>query len=165
MKKVSFILVLLGVFLLNEEVYAATYTPTDNLFSSTQSDYLLDMANNQIDNFYNTDFVIFQIDNNYYLVSGDHTINSNSITFNNSTIISAVRSSQGGYYNNYVYSVTTEESTTVNLNYVVISNINSKNTVSSDKFIDYEFKKNLINIGIFILGLCFAIFITKERRY
>ena len=52
--------------MLNEKVYAGTYTPTDNLFSSSQSDNLLDMANSQIDNFYNKKFVIFQVDNNYY---------------------------------------------------------------------------------------------------
>lgn len=152
--------------MINEQVYAGTYTPTENLFSSTQSDYLMDMANNQIDNFYNQGFVIFQIDNNYYLVSSsDYVSNENSITFTNSTIISSTRSNEGGYYSYYNYSVFSESSTTVNLDYVVISNINANNTVSSDKFIDYEFKRNLINLGIFILGLCFALFVTKERSY
>lgn len=167
MKKISlFILLLIGVFMINEQVYAGTYTPTQNLFSSTQSDYLLDMANNQIDNFYSKKFVVFQIDNSYYLVAGnDYTFTETSITFTNSTIISAVRSTQGGYYNYYDYSIYTETSTTINLNYVVISNIQTSNTVSSDRFEDIEFRKNMINIGIFVLGLCFAIFITKERRY
>ena len=167
MKKISyFIFLVLGVFILNEKVYAGTYTPTDNLFSSTQSDYLLDMANSQIDNFYSKKFVIFQIDNNYYLVAGtDYTFTETSITFSDSTIISAIRDNDGGYYSYYDYSIYTESSTTINLNYVVISNIQTSNTVSSDKFSDIEFRKNMINIGIFVLGLCFAIFITKERRY
>lgn len=149
----------------NEKVNAGTYSPTSNLFSSTQSDYLLDMANNQIDNFYNKKFVILQIDNNYYLVAGtDYTITDSSINFTNATIISATRY-DGGYYSNYNYSIYTETSTNVFLNYIVISNIKSNNTVSSDKFNEIEFRKNMINIGIFVLGLCFALFLTKERKY
>ena len=152
--------------MLNEKVYARTYSPTEDLFSSTQSDYLLDMANNQIDNFSNKKFAIFQIDNNYYLVASDYvSYTETTITFTNSTIISAIRSNDGGYYSYYDYSIFDESSTTINLNYVIISNIKTNNTVSSDKFNDIEFKKNMINIGIFVLGLCFAIFITKERRF
>lgn len=166
MKKISyFIFIMLGVFILNEKVYAATYTPTDNLFSSTQSDNLLDMANSQIDNFYNKKFIIFQIDNNYYLVTGDDfTSTETSITFNNSTIISATRY-EGGFYSEYNYSTYTESSTTVYLNYIVISNIRSNKSVNSDKFNEFQFQKNVINIGIFVLGLVFALFLTKERRY
>lgn len=166
MKKISyFIFILLGVLILNEKVYAGTYTPTNNLFSSTQSDNLLDMANSQIDNFYNKKFVIFQIDNNYYLVTGDdYTYTETSITFTDATIISATRY-EGGYYSNYNYSTFTEASTRINLNYIVISNIKSNKSVNSDKFNEFQFQKHMINIGIFVLGLCFAIFITKERRY
>lgn len=166
MKKINlFIFLVLGVFIFNEQVYAATYTPTENLFSSTQSDNLLDMANNQVDNFYSKKFILFQVNDNYYLVVGDdYTTTETSITFTNSTIFSAVRY-EGGFYSNYNYSTTTETSTRVNLNYIVISNIEVKNAVSSDKFNDISFKNYLINLAIFILAFVFGIFITKEGRF
>lgn len=165
--KYALIFILIGVisFANVNEVKAATYSSTDNLFSSSQASYLLDMAINQIDNFHTKKYVIVQVDNNYYLVSGsDVTINSNSITFTDSTIISAIRNSSG-YQGYYTYDLTNESSTTVNLNYIGISNIDTSNTVASTEFNDFQFKMNMVNIGIFILGLCFAIFVTKERRY
>lgn len=162
-----FICLFIGVILFANvnEVKASTYTNTDNLFTSTQASYLLDMAINQVDNFHTKKYVIVEADNNYYLVSGsDVTINSNSITFTDSTIISAIRNSSG-YQGYYTYNITNEASTTVYLNFIGISNIETSNTVASSDFNDFQFKMNIVNLGIFILGLCFAIFITKERRY
>ena len=154
-----------SMFLATLGVNAATYTPTDNLFESTQSNYLIQMANSQIDNFTNLDYVIFQVDNNYYLVAGKAAIvNNNTINFNQSTIISAIRNSSS-YYNYYNYNIFEENSTTINLDYVVLSNVDSNKSVSSSLFEEYRFRVDLVNIGIFILGLCFAIFVTKERRY
>lgn len=165
-RKISYIMIgVIFCVLSIGKVDAATYTPTANLFSGTQSNYLLQLGINQIDNFYAKDFVIFQVDNNYYLVAGsDVTIGSSSLVFSNATVISAVRAQSGNQYT-YSYTVSTETSTTVYLSYIVISNIDCNNSVSSDTYLDYEFKKNLVNIGIFILGIVFAIFITKERRY
>lgn len=154
-----------SMFLATLGVNAATYTPTDNLFESTQSNYLIQMANSQIDNFTSLDYVIFQVDNNYYLVTGkEGIVNNNSINFNQSTIISAIRNSSS-YYNHYNYNIFEENSTTINLDYVVLSNVDSNKSVSSSLFEEYRFRVDLVNIGIFILGLCFAIFVTKERRY
>lgn len=153
------------MFLATLGVSASTYTPTDNLFENTQSNYLISMAYNQIDNFTSLDYVVFQVDNNYYLVSGKNAIvNNNTINFNQSIIISAVRT-QSSYYGNYVYSTFIENSTTVNLTTVVISNIKEDHTVTSELFEDYRFQVDIRNVSIFILGLCFAIFLTKERRY
>lgn len=153
------------MFLATLGVSASTYTPTDNLFENTQSNYLISMAYNQIDNFTSLDYVVFQVDNNYYLVAGkDAIVNNNTINFNQSTVISAVRT-QSSYYGNYVYSTSTENSTTVNLTTVVISNIKEDYTVTSQVFEDYRFQVDIRNVSIFILGLCFAIFLTKERRY
>lgn len=154
-----------SMFLATLGVNASTYTPTDNLFESTQSNYLIQMANSQIDNFTSLDYVIFQVDNNYYLVTGkEGIVNNNSINFNQSTIISAIRTN-GSYYNYYNYNIFEENSTTINLSYVVLSNVDSNKCVSSSLFEEYRFRVDLVNIGIFILGLCFAIFVTKERRY
>ena len=153
------------MFLATLGVSASTYTPTDNLFENTQSNYLISMAYNQIDNFTSLDYVVFQVDNNYYLVAGkDAIVNNNTINFNQSTVISAIRT-QSSYYGNYVYSTSTENSTTVNLTTVVISNIKEYHTVTSELFEDYRFQVDIRNVSIFILGLCFAIFLTKERRY
>lgn len=154
-----------SIFLATLGVNAATYTPTDNLFESTQSNYLIQMANSQIDNFTSLDYVIFKVDNNYYLVAGkEGIVNNNTINFNQSTIISAIRNSSS-YYNYYNYNIFEENSTTINLDYVVLSNVDSNKSVSSSLFEEYRFRVDLFNIGIFILGLCFAIFVTKERRY
>lgn len=153
------------MFLATLGVSASTYTPTDNLFETTQSNYLISMAYNQIDNFTSLDYVVFQVDNDYYLVAGkDAIVNNNTINFNHSTVISAIRT-QSSYYGNYVYSTSTENSTTVNLSAIVISNIKEDYTVTSELFEDYRFQVDIRNVSIFILGLCFAIFLTKERRY
>lgn len=153
------------MFLATLGVSASTYTPTDNLFENMQSNYLISMAYNQIDNFTSLDYVVFQVDNNYYLVAGkEGIVNNNTINFNQSTVISAVRT-QSSYYGNYVYSTFSENSTTVNLNTIVISNIKEDHTVTSELFEDYRFQVDIRNVSIFILGLCFAIFLTKERRY
>ena len=158
-------LFIFSLFLVGEKVLASTFTPTDDLFSGGQSNNLLLMAQNQIKNFSDYSFVIFRVDNNYYLVtSKDITVNSNTITLNNSIIISAIRTD---YYNSYTYSTYSDPSgsTQVNLNQIVISNIVANNTVASDIFDTFKFNLDIKRIGIFILGLCFAIFITRDRRY
>lgn len=166
MKYFKYILVLfLGVIFV-ENVSAASYMPSENLFENTQSNYLFYFANSQIDNFTSKKYVAFKIDNNYYLVSSDSvSLSNNTLTFDNSTVISAVRESSGSYSYQYSYYTTEEEKTTVGLNFVVLSNIDTSKSASSTLFDDFKFKKDLINIGIFVLGLCFAIFLTKERRY
>ena len=146
-------------------VSATTYTPTDDLFDSTQSDYLIRMANSQIDNFTNFNYIIFQVEDNYYLVAGkDIQINSGNVTFTNSIVISAIRNSSS-YYGYYSYNISEESTTTVNFSKFFISNIDTDKSISSELFNDFQFKMNMVNIGIFVLGLCFAIFVTKERRY
>lgn len=146
-------------------VSATTYTPTDDLFDSTQSDYLIRMANSQIDNFTNLNYIIFQVEDNYYLVAGnDIQINSGNVTFTNSIVISAIRNSSS-YYGYYSYNTSEESTTTVNFSKFFISNIDTDKSISSELFNDFQFKMNMVNIGIFVLGLCFAIFVTKERRY
>lgn len=157
--------ILCSLFFVNS-VNASTYTPTGNLIS--QNNYvtsLIDMAYNDSSNFLTKKFAIFQIDYDYYLVFSDNfTINSNSITFTNSTIYLAHRSNENyNYY--YNYSKFNESETTVNLTYIVFSNINATNTITSNYFTNYKFNYDITNLGIFILGLLFAIFVTKERSF
>ena len=157
--------ILCSLFLM-KSVNASTYTPTGNLLS--QNNYvtsLIDMAYNDSSNFLTKKFAIFQVDYDYYLVFSDNiTINSNSITFSNSAIYLAHRSNESyNYY--YNYSKFNESDTTVNLSYIVFSNVNSTNTINSSYFSDYKFNYNITNLGIFVLALLFAIFVTKERSF
>ena len=149
-----------------KSVNASTYTPTSNLLS--QNNYvttLIDMAYNDSSNFLTKNFAIFQIDYDYYLVFSDNiSFLNNSITFNNSTIYLAHRSNESyNYY--YTFSKFNESDTTVNLSYIVFSNVNATNTINSSYFSDYKFNYNIINLGIFVLALLFAIFVTKERSF
>ena len=164
--KYIFIFLLLGIFMFSNNVYASSYSPTSNLFEGTYSNNLFDMANNQIENFTSKNYMMFQHDNNYFLVvSDDYTINGNAITLTDTTIISAIRSSSGSYNYYYDYSIFSEESTTISLDYIVISNIKANNTISGKRFNEYKFDLDIKNIGIFILGICFALFVTKERKF
>lgn len=166
MKKFICFSVLLSLIIFAPRAKASSYTPSQNLYDSTQANYLVSMAYNQIKSFTSQNYVVFQIDNDYYLVTAkDVTISNNQATFSNSTIIHAVRNTSGSYYNNYSYTTTTESSTTVSLFYVVLSNLNTTNTMQSSTFEDYKYHTDLRNIGIFVLGLCFALFLTKERRF
>lgn len=157
--------IIFAIFCFVKPVSAASYSPTDNLFDSSQADYLVQIANSQIPNFTSLKYAIFQVDDNYYLVAGkDVSVNSNSIVFTNSTVISAIRN-DSSYYGRYTYNTLNEVSTTVYLNYIIQSNVETPKSVTSSLFEDFKFKMNMVNIGIFVLGLCFAIFVTKERRY
>ena len=166
MNKIYFSLILLfSTIFIGVKVHASTFTPTDDLFTGGQSNNLLLMAQNQIKNFTDYSFVIFRVDNNYYLVaSKEFNINSNTIILNNSIIISAVRTD---YYNTYTYSTYSDPSgsTQVNLNHIVISNIIANNTIASDTFDTFKFNSDIKRIGIFVLGLCFAMFLVRDRRY
>ena len=167
MQKISYIFIALFLFMVSLNVVnASSYVPTTNLFEGTQTNNIFDMANNQIDNFTSKKFVMFQNDYNYYLVVSDNAdLNSNSITLSDTTIISAIRTSSSGYNYYYDCDISSENSTTISLDYVVISNIKANNTISGKRFNEYKFDKDIKNIGIFILGLCFALFVTKERKF
>lgn len=161
--KYTFFTILI-MFLAIFNVSAATYTSDTDLFDGTYSNRLLDMAYNQIDNFVNQKYIIVTNNNNYYLITGkDYSINGNTINFNNSTIIKAIRYQQNySYY--YEYSISNELSTQVTSSYLTLSNINFSSSVSSSRFNDYQYHKYMVNIGIFVIGLLFAVFLSKERR-
>lgn len=170
MKKVikyknMFLIFVFSMFLGVLSVSASTYTPTNNLFEGSYSNNLIDMAQSQIDNFINKKFVVFQIDYNYYLVTGeDYLINGNSITFTDSTVFSAIRTNSS-YSSTYEYNKSSESSTTINSNYIVISNTEFSKSISSKRFNEYWSESYAVLILIVILGLTFAIFVTKERSF
>ncbi len=144
---------------------ADTYSTNNNLFENTYTNNLIDMAQTQIEHFNNKKYAIIQIDNSYYLfASNDVSVNGNQITMNNTIVIQAYRIQEN--YNYYYEYTTKEESQTIlNINNIIVSNINTSKSVSSKRYEDYKQNINLKNIGIFILGIVFAIFLTKERNY
>lgn len=164
--KVNYLIIaIFSMFLATFGVSASTYTPTTNSFENTYSNNLIDMAMSQTDNFINKKYVFFQVDNNYYLVVGDCSVSGNTLSFTNSTVYSAVRTSTGGYNSYYDYSKTTESTTYIYSNYTVLSNIDFPKSVSSQRVSEYYTNSYLIKIMIFVIGLLFALFLTKGRRY
>lgn len=149
-------------------VNASTYTTTDNLFENSYTNNLIDMAQTQIENFTTKKYAIIQVNTyDYYLISAnekDVTVNGSKITMKNTSIIRVLRI-QNGYNYYYDYSTLTESSTIINVNNIIVSNINTAKSVSSKRFDDYLSNKNEKMLLMFILGLLFAIFVTKERNY
>lgn len=146
-------------------VKAQTYNSNTNLFENSYTNNLIDMAQSQIENFNNLNYIIIQNENNYYLIaSKEIEITNNRITMNNTSIIQAIRT-QNGYNYIYEYNYLTENQTIVNVNNIVVSNIKTNKSVSSKRYEDYKYYNTIKNIGIFVLGIVFAIFITKERNY
>lgn len=165
--KNSLIFAILLLLLLPSVVNASTYTPTNDLFENSYAINLIDMAQTQIDNFTTKKYVIFQIDYNYYLVSAknnDVTVNGNTINMKNTTIIRSIRN-QSGYNAYYTYDTINESNTTVYSTNIIVSNINTLKSISSKRFDDYLSNKNIKMLLMFILGLVFALFLTKERNY
>lgn len=155
-----------SMFLAVFNASASTYTTTNDLFEGTYSNNLIDMAYNQIDNFINKKFIIFQDDYNYYLVVAakeDVSVAASSVTLKNSTIFNCYRAS--GSYGSYTYTSYTESSTTVSISNLVISNIDASNTVGSRRFNDYWSNQYDIWFLMLITALLFAIFLTKGRSY
>lgn len=144
---------------------ADTYTTNNNLFENTYTNNLIDMAQTQIEHFNSKKYAIIQIDNSYYLMASKEVeVSGNKITMKNTEFIQAIRI-QENYNSYYEYTTKTENQTTINLNNIIVSNIDTSRSVSSKRYEDYKQNINIKNIGIFILGIVFAIFVTKERNY
>lgn len=167
MKKRILILIVSISLLLPSIVKADTYTTTDNLFENNTTNNLIDMAQTQIDNFPNKKYAIVQIDYNYYLIAADKKDVSKSgstITMKNTEIIRCIRT-QSGYNTYYDYSTKNETNTTIYVNNIIVSNIDTSNSVSSKRYEEYKGNYHNTWLLVFILGLTFAIFLTKERNY
>ena len=140
-------------------VNASTYTTTDNLFENSYTNNLIDMANKK--------YAIIQINYDYYMITADKkdiTINNNVITMNNTKIIRVIRT-QNGYNYFYDYSTIEENTTTIYVNNIIVSNIDTSKSVSSTRYENYKQNYHNTWLLVFILGLVFAIFLTKERSY
>lgn len=148
-------------------VKASSYTTTDNLFENSYTNNLIDMAQTQVDNIANKKYAIIQINYDYYMIMAnkkDVSVNNNTIIMNNTKIIRVLRT-QNGYNYVYNYSTIEESSTTIYANNIIVSNIDTSRSVSSSRFDNYKQNKYTTMILTFLLGLVFAIFLTKERSY
>lgn len=146
-------------------VNADSYTTTDNLFENNYTNNLIDMAQSQVDNISNKKYAIIQINYDYYMVTSDKKnvfVSGSTITMKNTKIIRCTRS-QSGYNYFYEYSTKNESSTTIYANDIIVSNIDTSKSVSSQRFEDYKQDYYSTWLLVFILGLVFAIFLTKER--
>ena len=166
MKKISFLIIALILFIPGI-VKADTYTTTENLFENTYTNNLIDMAATQIDNFTNKYYAIIQVNYDYYLFAAeknDVTINDTQISMQNTEIIRAIRT-QNGYNYYYDYSTSEETSTSIYLSHIAVSNLTTSKSITGKRFEEYKRNTNITSLLMFILGLVFAIFLTKERSY
>ncbi len=148
-------------------VNASTYTSTEDLFENSYSNNLIDMAQSRINDFNSKKYVILHSNYDYYLISSyekDITVSGSTITFNNSSIIRAIRGNSSSGYR-YTYSDINEANTVVKTSYIVISNLDTNYSVSSKRYEDFSFYNFFRSFGVFIIGLLFAIFLMKGRNY
>lgn len=163
---IKFLFILFVSFIGTFSVSAANYITTENLFDNSYTNNLIDLAESQITNFNNKNFVILRNNYDYYLIAAEKkntTINDNNLVLDSSDVIRAIRTYNGSY--SYVYSHITENSSSVSLNHFSISNIDTDFSVQSKRYDEYSFNYNLKNIGIFVFGLLFAIFLLKGRSF
>ncbi len=165
--KNSLIFIFLLMALLPGAVNAGTYSTTDNLFENSYTNNLIDMAQSQIENIINKKYAIIQVNYDYYFISAkneDVIVNGYNITLNDTKIIRAIRN-QSNYNTFYTYDIINEPKTTIYANNIIVSNINTSKSVKSKRFDDYSSNRHIVILLMFLLGVCFAIFITKERKY
>ena len=153
----KFFIILASLFLIPEFVFADSYTTTDNLFENSYTNNLID----------NKKYAIIQVNYDYYLIatdSKDVSTSGNTITMKNTDIVRVIRS-QSGYNYTYTYSTKSESSTTIHANHMIVSNVDISNSVSSKRYDEYRGSFYNIWLLVIILGLLFALFLTKERSY
>ncbi len=166
-QKLLVLLVSVNFLILPSIVKADTYTTTENLFENNITNNLIDMSQTQVDHIANKKYALIQINYDYYMITADKkdvSVNNNTITMKNTKIIRCLRT-QSGYNYYYNYSTKEENSTTIYVNNIIVSNIDTSNSVSSKRFEDYKQNHYSTWLLVFILGLVFAIFLTKERSY
>lgn len=166
-QKLLILLVGINFLVLPNIVNADSYSTTTDLFENSYTNNLIDMSQTQIDNISNKKYAIIQIDYDYYMFISkkeDVSVSGNTITMKNTSIIRC-RRTQSGYSSYYDYSTKNESTTTIYANDIIVSNIDTSNSVSGKRFEDYRQNNYNTWLLVFILGLVFAIFLTKERSY
>ncbi len=160
---IQFIVLFLGIFIFSfTDVNAQSYTNTANTFDSSTTQQLYNIALTRDEDFLNKNFIIFQNDTTYYLMSfKDYSFNNNVLSFSDSFIVRYYRDSN--YYSNYSYEVYNEAQTSFNTSYIYVSNLNLHNSTGSSVHRDLLNDRNIIYLLMFMVGILFANFLLKER--
>ena len=157
------IISLLCIKIANASTYTNAYDITGD---STNTNVLLDLAENQIENFNTLNFIIARVgEYDYYLIAfKESTTNGNNITAENTEIIRYYRSQTGNY--NYIWNISksNETTTTINCSNIVLSNIKGINSSISRRYEETKERKNIRIILMFILGILFAILLRRNRN-
>lgn len=136
-----------------------------DIFESTTTTNLLSYAENNIENFSQKNYIIIENDYNYYLIAfKDYELsnNGNTIIMYNTDILNYIRVGSGYSYT-YNLTQSNEESTTYNINNLYLSNLDLRKSSKPLNFENYKDSHSILKLLIFILGLVFALFLTRER--
>ena len=68
-------------------------------------------------------------------------------------------------YNNSSYNIYNDNNVTLNLNHLFLSNKKYDHSITSSYFLDLYYSNYSILFNVLIVGLLFAIFLNRERKY
>lgn len=151
MKKISFLLIL--SFFMCGFVNAQSYSTTDDLTDNSITEDIFNYAYSQIDNFIYKDYILLRNDNDYYLFSFKDNYKTSVVlhfTYN---------------YNNSSYTIYDDNNVNLNLNHLFLSNKTYNHSITSSYFLELYNSKYNILFNVFIVGLLFAIFLNRERKF
>ncbi len=151
MKKISFLIVL--SFVLCGFVNAQSYSTTDDLTDNSITEDIFNVAYSQIDNFIYNDYILIRNDNDYYLFSFIDN-------YKNSVVLHYTYN-----YNNYSYNIYNDDNVNLTLNHLFLSNKKYNHSMISRYFLSLYKDNYFILFNILIVGLLFAIFLNKERKF
>lgn len=153
----------MSMFCINSFALSSS-TYADLSATSSQSQNLISYAMNY-DSFLYSDYVIYQsAQYSYYIVWADKLeFKNGTVTGDNIEYISYIRSGSGYDYQ-YNYDYGTDDSFSLSVNHMTISNINGLGFKSEyyNSFLDSHYNKYFI---IFVLAGIFVLVLTSLRRH
>ena len=149
------------VFSLNAFAFSGS-TYGDLSQSSSNVDNLISYAYN-FDSFLGSDFVVFQSGQySYYIFWGDIDYENSRVTADKAEYISYIREGSGSSYA-YTYSHGVNESLSLNVNKLVVSNIDELGSVSS-LYEDLNNNHRILTVFVILLGFIFVLMALAFRR-
>ena len=151
MKKISFLFIL--SFVLCGFVKAQSYHTSDDLTDNSVTEDIFNYAYSQIDDFIYKDYILLRNDNDYYLFSFKDN-------YKNSVVLHYTYN-----YNNSSYNIYNDNNVILNLNHLFLSNKKYDYSITSSYFLELYNSKYSILFNVLIVGLLFAIFLNRERKF
>lgn len=154
-------ILIICVFSLNVFAYSgSTYTDLSQSSSTVQN--LISYAYNY-DSFLGSDFVVFQDGQySYYIFWGDIDYDGTLVTADEAEYISYVR--QGSVYDySYIYTHNVDESLSLTVNKLVVSNIDELGSVSS-LYEDLNHNYRVLTLFVILLAFIFVLMVLAFRR-